>query len=252
MSPNYRTKVRDSFKDGSWTEHTPLTIVPAIGSYIESRLRRALYRNHTRPLTIGEFVKGMRGLGSKRITQILNRALQNKRANQCVSPNTATTRDERTYHTGDVNEHGYEVLATILDYARQQRLFAAGLRFQDPLPRHKRRSAASRNCGCRARTKCNGQCTYVSKMCVPRDNRARGFHGSAYHPDQSVSAATDDDRRRIDNLARTNVTASIRQDADSSADVSAAHSLKMQYIRRGQKMWRRPGSKVRLPITRRS
>ena len=252
MPPNFRAKVQSSFQDGSWTEQTPLTTVPSIGSYIESRLRRALYRNQRRPLTIGEFVKGMRGLGGNRIAQILDRALQNRRANQCVSPNTVATRDERVYHTGDVNEHGYEVLATILDYARQQRLFAAGLRFQVPLPRHARRSAASRNCGCRARAECDGPCVYVSGMCVPRDNRARGFHGSPYHPDQSVSATTAAERRRIRNSARTSITAAVQQDADSMADVNAGHNRRLEYIQRGQKMWRRPGSKVRLPITRRS
>jgi|MDTB01.1.fsa_nt_gb hypothetical protein len=250
MPPNFSNVVRSSFSNGDWDGNTPLTILPAVGPYIEGRLRRALVGVRAQPLSIEEFVRGFRGLGTGRVMDILHRALQNARSNQCVS-RTRASPTERTYHAGDINEHGFLSVIALLEYAKRQRLFNAGLRFAVPLPRAGARSRASRDCGCLERDECTGPCMYVSNTCVPRDNRSRGFKGSPYHPDQSVTARTDAERRRVRRSARTPVTQQVRNDADSFSDVNSGNDRSMQYITRGTRMWRKPSSKVRLPLTRR-
>lgn len=249
MPPNFANVVRLSFTNGVWDGKTPLVALPAVGPYLEARLRRALRKQG--PLDIEEFVKGFRGLGTNRVMEILQRALQNARSNQCVSRSRASPA-ARKYHTGDINEHGFASIAALLDYARTQRLFQAGLRFDAPLPRPSTRGRASRSCGCLARNECTSPCVYVNGGCFPRDSRVRGFQGSPYHPDQVVTARSDAERKRMRRSARTSLTQKVRNDADSVADVIAGHSRTMQYVTRGSKLWRKPSSKVRLPLVRRS
>jgi hypothetical protein len=242
----------DKFESGEWDEDTFLTELPYVGPYIEARLRRALRRRNDAaaaaaaagPMTVGEFVVSFRGMHSPRVAHILQRALQNRRGNQCVSP-----RPERDgYHVGDVNEYGYEVLARLLEHARRSRIFQAGLRFTAPLPRLERRAASARKCGCKKRGECVGACVWVDEGCFPRDTRSKGFTGTPYHPSQVVHAPTEADRSRVRRSSTTSLTSHLRSDADSVSDINAGHSRRLSYVRRGSKMWRRPGSKVRLPV----
>lgn len=254
--------VRTSFENGTWSGDTPLTELRGIGAYLEARLRVAVNEGGG-PLTMREFVHGFRRLSAPRVMEILLRALQNARANQCVPPKvraatappSSRTRAQqrsprRLYHAGDVNERGLDAAITLLEYARRSRLFGVPLTFATPLPRW-RRGRAAKDCGCLPQSMCSGSCAYVSGVCVPRDNRVRGFQGVPYHPSQSASAHTDAERRRVRRSARTNVTQQVRNDGDSMADVRAGHDPQMHYVVRGNRMWRRPGSKVRLPVMKR-
>jgi len=236
----------DKFGSGEWDEDTLLTELPYVGPYIEARLRRALRRRNAAaaaaaagPMTIGEFVSSFRGMHSPRVAHVLQRALQNRRGNQCA---------QDRYHVGDVNEYGYEVLVRLLEHARRSRLFHAGLRFSLPLPRLERRSPSSRSCGCKGREDCVGSCVWVEGGCFPRDTRSKGFTGTPYHPSQVVHAPTEADRSRVRRSSTTSLTSSLRSDADSVSDINSGHSRRLSYVRRGSKMWRRPGSKVRLPV----
>jgi hypothetical protein len=250
MPPNFSNVVRSSFSNGDWDGNTPLTALPAVGPYIEGRLRRALVGVRAQSLSIEEFVRGFRGLGTTRVIEILHRALQNVRSNQCVSKSRASPA-ERTYHAGDVNEHGLSSVIALLEYAKRQRLFNAGLRFSVPLPRPGARNRASRDCGCLGRDECTGPCVHVSNTCVPRDNRSRGFKGSPYHPDQAVTARTDSERKRVRRSAKTSITQQVRNDVDSFSDVNSGNDHGMEYITRGTRMWRKPSPKVRLPLKKR-
>ena len=151
-------------------------------------------------LTMGAFVRAFRRKSTAAVLDIVHRALQNARANQCVAPSERALA-ERSYHAGDVNERGVEAVLTLRHRARGRPL-RRGLRFGAPLPRARRRSAASRTCGCRARATASNECVFADGACVPRDGRARGFPGVAYHPDQSERATTEAQRRRVRRAAR--------------------------------------------------
>lgn len=264
-----RTRVRRAFDDGTLDTQSLLTEVPGVGPYLEGRLRRALLQQPgggqaggpqrnaqpppaaappAPPLTVGSLATSMRGKQAPAVVRILQRALQNRRANQCVPH---SPRASPRYHAGDVNEHGFEAVAAVLDEARRRRL-VPNLRYASPLPRPRRRSAASRECGCRPRAECRGRCRLTSDgtACVPADNRVRGFPGVPPHPDQVVTAATDAERAAVRRRAHTPRTRATLRDVDSAADVAAGHAPRMAYDARGRRVWRRPSPKVRLPVTR--
>ena len=233
--PNFRPTFADKFGQGTWHDGTLLTELPAIGDYLEGRLRRAL--GLAVPLTVGDVLRAFRGKRTERVVHILKRALQNRRCNQC-DLNTQ-------YHTGDVNSHGYESLATLLEHAR--RAGRQGLTSQPPLPRPPKRSQASKRCGCLFEGECFGPCVWSDGACFARDVRTKGFWSADPHPGQVVVAPTEADARAVKSRARTR---HYERDPDSAADVRALHPKSMRYSRRGRKLWRHSGSKTRLPIVR--
>ena len=252
MPVNVSGVIRTSFENDEWDDTTPITELPFIGEYLELRLRQAIRgRVSGGQLTMKELVQGFRGLGNERTVRILQKALQNRNANQCV-PHSHGSPNSRTYHAADINEYGFESVASLLDYAKQTRLFSAGLRISTPLPRPRTRSNASRSCGCQTSDTCTGNCRWIDGLCVPKRNDSRGFPGVPTHPDQVVVANTDAERQRIRNRSRTRLTNAVRNSADSFADINSGNSREMRYVRRGSRMWRRPGSKVRVPIERRN
>ena len=173
------------------------------------------------------------------VQKSLLRALQNERGNQCVR--SSPYDPAAGYHTGDVNEHGYSACVALLDY---QRLNPGGLsvRYGD-LRRLPTRSRSSKECGCSPRSECNGICVRTADGgCVPRSANTRGFVGSPPHPDQKERSSTS-----VRNRSRTRRTSSLANDPDSQRDIRAGHSLQLRYSLRGNHMWRRPSSKVRLP-----
>jgi len=247
--PSFSGYIHTHFHSGEWEGDTPLTELPSIGPYLEGRLRVAL--KETRKLTLQSFVNGFRSLGKERVTRILMKALQNRRSNQCVSPSSSHP-ENSSYHTGDVNEHGYEATAALLEYARTNRLFNANLRFQVPLPRPGRRSAASRTCGCHTtRRECTSPCRWTQGHCFPRNNASNGFIGSPGHPNQTERVTSDHEARAVRRRANTPRTHQARADPDTMSDVHGGHARTMNYVRRGSRMWRRPSSKVRVPVERR-
>ena len=220
---------------------SPLTDVRGIGSYIEGRLRRALRRNA--PLTIQTFWTSMRPKSTDRVTRVLYRALQNERGNQCVSSRVSGQRRRKTYHTGDVNQHGYEACVTLLNY---QRTHDQGVQFGVLPTRLPQRGSASKGCGCRSRRNCVGECALTGDgACVPRAHNARGFVGVTSHPDQSERTT---DGVRVRRQSATRLTNALRNDPHSARDMAAGHSRQLRYSARGTRLWRRPGSKVRLNV----
>ncbi|MEC7098004.1 MAG: hypothetical protein VXW74_00990, partial [Candidatus Thermoplasmatota archaeon] len=104
-------------RDGALDATSPLVQTRGIGPYVEGRLRVALGR--PQPLTVGEFWNAARRRTTLGLSRLLRRALQNERANQCVSTRVAGREHERSYHTGDVNEYAYEALAALLEHRRR-------------------------------------------------------------------------------------------------------------------------------------
>ena len=176
-------------------------------------------------MTVGDLWTSTRHLTSSRVLDLLHRALQNERANQCVSG---------SYHTGDVNEKGYEACVALLDIARRVVRVTYGR-----LPAHlKARSVASRKCGCMA--VCRGPCKMVNGLCVPRNRRASGFETVLSIPNQRERTQNRVQVRRRSRSPRG-------RDPDTQADRRAGHR-DLTYVEDGPVMWRRPSPRVRVPL----
>ena len=111
--PTVRQKVERALRVREVDERSPLHAVPGIGPYLSARAARAL-RVEGRTATLRDLWTGTRDRVQAR--DFVRRIVQNERANQCVATRVAST-TRRTYHTGDVNQHGYEAFATLLNYA---------------------------------------------------------------------------------------------------------------------------------------
>lgn len=224
----------DRLVSGDIDPTTNLTRIPGIGEYLEERLARALRR--ARPLTVGSVQRALRGRTREQVLDVLHRALQNRRANQCVgrSPDGPAV-----YHAGDVNERGYEAIAAILEAARRTDRVAY-TRLPAKLPK---RSVASQRCGCRTVGECGRDtlCRVVDGVCVPRHARARGFESAMTIPNQREKAAHHRSVRRRSKI-RTG------RDLDAIADHRAGHASRLEYVRAGDALWRRPSPRVRVPI----
>lgn len=229
------TTVRRQLRDGTLHAGSLLTEVRGIGDYLEARLRRALGR--AAPLRVGDLWDAMRHRATADVDALLRTALQNARANQCVPTRQG---EPCTYHAGDVNQHGHAACVALLEHARRT---GAPVRYAR-LPSPPTRGVASKECGCRGRADCIGPCRWADGTCVPASTRARGFLGSAPHPDQTERANTAADVRR---RSRSRTTAAARADPHTRADVRAGHSPRLQYVRSGRRLWRKPGAKVRVP-----
>jgi hypothetical protein len=230
--PTVRRIVLHSLSRGDVVGASPLTDVHAIGPYLEGRLRRALRR--AGPVTVQQFWTALRRKTPAQAARLLQRALQNRRGNQCVSPRSQTATHD-SYHTGDVNRAGYEACAALLEHA--------GHALPRTLPPQ---SPASKACGCLDDCTSDPRCiTARDGACVPRAHNARGFVGVDTHPDQRV------DRTVAGNgpvtLHRTRVGPAHRNDPDAAQDIARGHARTLRYSPRGGRLWRRPGPKVRTP-----
>ena len=243
MPAAVRGLIQRDLRDGTLTGASPLVAVRGIGTYLEGRLRRAL--RAPQALTLDAFWRGTRPLTTAQVERVLHRALQNERANQCVSTRVVGE-NGNVYHTADVNTVGYEACVTLLDAARTR---GDNVRYGALPPRFPKRARSAARCGCKPRAACTGACVYVEGACVPRAGNARGFVGAAPHPNQGEVARTDAARAAV--RARARRSHSPQRDPDSRADVARGHARRLSYVRRGNRLWRTPGSKVRLPVVRR-
>lgn len=237
--PTARQQLQRDFAAGRLTPDSGLEEVRGIGEYLLQRIQ--VHLAIPGRLTIRAFWNRTRTLSTDRIRGFLMRALQNERANQCVSKRTSTS-PRRTYHTQDVNQRAYEVVVALLDRNRNQ----TTVRYGPLMRRMPSRSTASKECGCM--DPCGGRWCRIADdgACVPRRG-GRGFLGSLPHPNQTVHAPTEVVRKSIRNSARTRVTNATLRDAASMEDIRNGHRKSMRYSVHGTRMHRRPSPKVRLP-----
>lgn len=246
--PNVRVGILRAVATGQLGNNDVVSeTVPGIGPTLAANLNRSLRPRARTALTVGQFWRATRPLTTVQLTKALHRALQNERGNQCVSTRIGGV-PTKTYHTGDINEAAYQASVALVDADR-----AAGSAVTSaPLrPRLHPRTLASKTCGCRDLNNCNGVCTLSDdgRACVPRSVQTRGFVGVAPHPDQGVVAFTDAARRSVRNSARTRRNSpGVRRDQNAQRDLRAGHATTMRYSKRGNKVWRSPGRKVRLPL----
>ena len=238
MAPTVRTRVLRALRAGELTATSPLSDVPYLGPYLVDRLARA-FRMGTPP-TIEDLWGALHRRTGEDAARRLHRALQNRTCNQCVATRTRSGGGRREYHTGDVNERGYEACAALLEHAASVRGARHGR-----LPRTLgRRSAASKVCGCRATGECESdrRCALSSDgACVPRGASRSGFQSAAPRPPQAVRASEVAARRRAGRVRRP--------DADAAADLAAGHARAPTYASpRAGTAWRRPGPLARMPL----
>ena len=236
-----RQKVERALRDGEVDAGSPLSEVPFVGPYLSERAARAL-RINGRDATVQDLWTGTRN--RIRARDFVRRIVQNDRANQCVATRVADS-SRRTYHTSDVNQRGYEAFATLLNHARRStRVAYAALTYRAPA-----RSQASRECGCMTLRECDAtsRCTRSDdgRTCVPRAHNARGFEGMRAHTDQRETHAN---ATRVRSASRMRVTQTHRNDPDVRRDLRNRRSRTLTYVRRGSRLWRRPGSRVRVPL----
>lgn len=240
--PTVRQKVERALRLREIDAQSPLYEVPGIGQYLSTRATRAL-RIAGRPATVSDLWTGTRNRVQAR--DFVRKIVQNERANQCVATDIHTGR--REYHTGDVNEHGYEAFATLLNYAKRRihnNTSYAVLPYHTPT-----RSDASKQCGCMTLRDCDAspRCTRSDdrRTCVPRAHNAGGFEGMRAHTNQRELHV---DATRVRSASRTRVTQAHRNDPDVRRDMRRRRSRTLSYARRGSRLWRRPGARVRVPV----
>jgi hypothetical protein len=238
MPVSVRRRVLEALWDGTVDRASPLTDVPYIGPYLERRLRHSLSFSADTALTVGVLWNRTRRRTTAGTVNLLKRALQNERSNQCVSSRVFGERWRTRYHTGDVNERGYEAVAALLEFNRTNARYGT-------LPPHlPSRSPESRSCGCRPMRECRGSCRRSDdgRACVPTSPDARGFVGVTAHQSQreNVGAAA-----RVRRASRTRETNALTRDPDSVRDVARGHRMELTYDRRGSRLWRRPSTRVR-------
>lgn len=238
-----RQRVERALRAREIDAKSPLHAVPGIGQYLSTRATRAL-RVQGRTATVRDLWTGTRNRVQAR--EFVRKIVQNERANQCVATRVANT-SRRTYHTGDVNEHGYEAFATLLNYAKRR--IHNNTAYKTLPYRPPARSDASRNCGCMSLRECDAsaRCTRSDdgRTCVPMAHNAGGFHGMRAHANQRELHA---DAARVRSASRTRVTQAHRNDPDVRRDLRNRRSRTLSYARRGSRLWRRPGSRVRVPV----
>lgn len=226
-----RMRVQRDFAAGRLDGDSSLKDVPYVGSYIFSRVRRAL--NMQGDVDVSTFQRRLRQRTVENRRKFLLLALQNRRANQCVraSPRSANA----SFHAPDVNRAAYEALVAVLDADRPSQL----------APRMPRRSVVSKTCACRAT--CDGACVRTADgACVPRNGRT-GFVGAG-HPDQIVRAESDADASRVRNAARTRRSPRAMRDPDTLNDFRRNPTGRTRYSRRGRFLFRVAGPRVRTPL----
>ena len=76
-------------------------------------------------------------------------------------------------------------------------------------------------------------------------HNAGGFEGIRAHTNQRETHA---DAARVRSASRTRVTQAHRNDPDVRRDLRNRRSRTLSYARRGSRLWRRPGSRVRVPL----
>lgn len=233
--PTVTQRVTQALRSGQIDETSRLSDVHGIGAYLEGRLQFA-FRIAQPPMTVGDLWRSTRRRGTDGIVKTLYRALQNERANECVS---ATSLGRRRYHTGDINQMGYEAVVALLDHQRRGRRVTYGT-IPTRLPT---RSPSSKTCGCTVVHQCNGPTCRLSddgRTCVPRAHNSRGFVGVVAHTNQRETEG--DTQHRASRIRMTNA---LRRDPDSMRDWNAGKARRLSYSRRGRSVWRRPGSRVR-------
>jgi len=200
--------------------------------------------NQDDALTVGDLWSYTRLKSTARVLQLLLRALQNARGNQCVSKRTVTERDKNTYHVGDINQAGYEACVALLDVARNR---DATVRYGAFPRRLATRSYGSKHCGChRSESDCIGRCVWSDGLCVPRASNARGFSSVSPTPSQVEPFS---ELARVRRNSTTRRTTSLLRDRDSLQDLINGHDPRIRYARRASKLWRHPSRRVRSSLT---
>lgn len=230
--PSVRASVLAALANGDLGAHSPLVAVRGVGPYIAARVARAF----PGVVTVGELWAAARPRARVTVERTVRRAVQNARANQCVATRVGASR-RKVYHTGDLNEHAYEALATLLNAAPQPTAYGA-------LPaRLPQRAPSSKACGCMTRRECAASSLCArsddGRACVPRAHNATGFEGLPAHQRES-------DPRRVRAASRR--VAAHRGDPDVRSDLVRRHAPRLSYDRRGATRWRRPRSRVRVPL----
>lgn len=191
------------FRNGILTPRSTLLEIKFIGDYLYRRLIREFARNHA-SLSIQRFATRIQNLNLQSLKERLQKALQNKRNNQCVSK----YRGGPEYHVADVNEKGYEAMVALIRILAQNRdgyNLGAGFRFDGTrLRKPRRRDDDTKFVPCLSRRSCNRRnYAFRNGVCIPR-SRSNGFIGVGRHTGQKITRHSRNLTRRGTYTQRSN------------------------------------------------
>ena len=191
------------FRNGILTPRSTLLEIKFIGDYLYRRLIREFARNHA-SLSIQRFATRIQNLNLQSLKERLQKALQNKRNNQCVS----TYRGGPEYHVADVNEKGYEAMVALIRILAQNRdgyNLGAGFHFDGTrLRKPRRRDDDTKFVPCLSRRSCNRRnYAFRNGVCIPR-SRSNGFIGVGRHTGQKITPHSRNLSRRGTYTQRSN------------------------------------------------
>ena len=186
--------LQQAFRRGDLTPQSTMDQVKHIGPYLYNRLRR-IFASGAQTLTIRSFARRIERLTLDTLRFRLQRALQNRRNNQCVRSN-----GQALYHVPDYNYKGYEILLALIKVlARNGDGHGLGNRFNfdaRQLRMPTRRDPASKTVPCVSNTRScrrNGG-RWSQGLCHP-PSATRGFPGVQGYSGQKRSLRSTDTLR---------------------------------------------------------
>lgn len=234
-----------AFRNGDLVPDSLLSDLNGIGPYLLRRIQTTFKFPANQEITLIKFVRKFANKTAPQVVSMLQLALQNRRANQCVADNT--TSNDKRYHARDVNQRGFDVCVALLRYAKRDPAMKANLRFGS-LRDAVARSESAKRCGCKSLDECRGPlCRRVGNSCIPRAANAKGFEGVDTEFGQKGTFATSTERQRLLAAATVRENRSLQNDPDSLGDWNAGNALATEYVEAGNTLWRIPDARVRRP-----
>ena len=160
------------FRNGLLSPNSELQELKYIGPYLYKRLINE-FDNTRNTLTIRRFSQKIFNMSINTLKHKLQKALQNRRNNQCIRNGT------NLYHVPDFNEKGYEVMINLIKVMdRNLDGYGLGNRFTfDSRLLRKPPKRQDQSVSCKARNTCNNRGIWINNLCIPTNSRTRGFPG---------------------------------------------------------------------------
>ena len=174
------------FRDGRLLPTSSMMDVPHIGPYLFHRMKREFAPNRA-SFTLRMFASRIQSLTHQQIAHRLQRALQNRRNNQCV-PTQSPTTNNGMYHVADYNLHGYKAIVSLVQVMASHRdghNLGRNFTFDARRLRATHRDHDSKYVPCMSRARCTG--IWYDRMCQP-SAQTRGFPGVAGRTGQKFAS----------------------------------------------------------------
>ena len=169
-----QAEIARRFQDGSLVPASGIEEIKHIGDYLAEGLRRT-FSPQSRRLTIRVFARRIAPLSVEELRAKLQRALQNRRANECVADSSSAQ-----YHVRDVNMYGFKACRALihaLAKGRDGHGLGANFRVDYRRLQNPRRREDAAYMSCLSRRACGlAGGVWADRLCLPSPGQ-RGFEG---------------------------------------------------------------------------